>query len=481
MRLLLLLLSTAGYLPAVPATAQADAPRPAIDAAAIVNGFGSPEFDPDQFKRSWAEFYDTQAAIREADANAWSRTVDSVLVGAVLSNSSTVLQAVLEVKVPGSNTVPMFNVNRALYKATKTRRLSDDNAAKMVRVALNFGASPFMTGIMKGPYANLTAVEIAVIRRKPLLVEAFLSPPSPASFEALEEQIQLHPELQREIEIKRTRLARTYSPIKRDTRKDDSPARTLKAMLDGGVFVFAQSYLASLLLLIAYLTFVVTLMSFLFQLRVKQVPNAEVLLTPREDANWWGLLYTVTSTITTTVPTSNPLEIVGFGLAWFGGVVWSQLWTKRSDLGLCLTLVALAQSMLTLVCYLSYAPSVRDQPGLGSGKSVDKIMMYPKQADWSRAIINSAYYVASCGLTYFILFGALDPVRRMYSCPTPSVSDTYGFEFTLTRTVATMWDILIFFSFALRVYRAIMTVVAFDLFARLTAKNPVTNEVSDAI
>ena len=444
----------------------------------MVRRFSLPDFDPDRFKRSWSHFYEDQAGIREDDPVRWRSEIDAVVVGAILSNSSTALRAVLEIRVPGTDNIPMFSANRALVKAAKSHRVSDDAAAKLVRVALEFGASPFQKGIVKGKrFADLTAVEIAIMRRKRLTVEALLSAPSPASSESLAELVQLHPELQRGVEVFRTRLARSYSPVKVSTRREESGPKTFKAMLDGGVYTFAESYLSALLMLLAYLTFVVTLMSLMFQLRVKQVPNPEILLTARQDPTWWGLLYVTISTIATTVPVSNPLEIAGLGLAWLGGVLWSQLRTNRIDLALLLILAGLGQTFLTVTCYLSFAPLASLDSA--SGKHVDKLMTYPKEADWNRVIANSAYLVGACSVAYFVLFVGLQPVTRMYACHTASVSDTYGFEFSLTRTVATIWDVLIFFSLALRVYRTFTTVAAFDLIGRISSQSPPADLADD--
>ena len=223
---------------------------------------------------------------------------------------------------------------------------------------------------------------------------------------------------------------------------------------------------------------VVLLVIFLYNLRIKQVPHSDVLLVPREEDTLWMLLRMCVSTLTTTIPTSNVFEIAGYGLALIGGVVWSQVWTTRNDLGLVLILSSILQSMLTMMCYMTYTPMV--EPGhVALSPSLYKLMMYPKKSDWNRSILRSCYYLVSCTFSYYIYVAVLTPTHKMYDCPTPSISDTYGFDYTVTRTVAVMWDVIIFFSLALRVYRTLDTFVSFDLLNRMFSSSSSPNQEQD--
>jgi hypothetical protein len=319
-------------------------------------------------------------------------------------------------------------------------------------------------------YKKLTPVEIALRSRRPVVVEALFEDPSPISYESLEELMKDHPDMRWKVDRFRTKLARESLTLARfaEDRNDDSGAKMLEIVTEGKIFVFAQEYLNNLSLMVVYLTAVLLLISLLYQLRIKQSPNPEVLMTPREEDTLWTLLRMGVSTVTTSIPTSNWFEIFGYGFALGGGMVWSQVFTSRNDLGLCLALVTIIQSMLTLICYISYAPMASPGDDIYS-RTVHKIMFYPKKSDWNRAVVRTAYYAVACGFTFYVLFHALDPLKKMYFCPSKAISDTYGFDFTVTRTVALMWDVIIFFSFALRVFRTMDTVIAFDLFKRVTS------------
>ena len=373
--------------------------------------------------------------------------------------------------------------NRALYKAVKGKNIDEREAAIEVRAALAKGASPMRHGMTKNEKnKKLTPVEIALKSRRPVVVEALFEDPSPISYEALEELVKKHPDMRWKVDRFRTKIAREVFALTRfvEDRNDDSGAKMLETVTEAKIFVFAEEYLNNLSLMVVYLTVVLLLISLLYQLRIKQSPNPEVLMTPREEDTLWTLLRMGVSTVTTSIPTSNWFEIIGYGLALGGGMVWSQIFTSRNDLGLCLALVTIIQSMLTLICYISFAPMASPGDDIYS-RTVHKIMFYPKKSDWNRAVVRTAYYAVACGFTFYVLFYALDPINKMYYCPSKAISDTYGFDFTVTRTVAMMWDVIIFFNFALRVFRTMDTVIAFDLFKRLASSDPDTSSQDDKI
>lgn len=364
---------------------------------------------------------------------------------------------------------PVSVLNYKLMRYVKGLRFDEADTAKNVRLLLERGASPLVRGLSKlSAFSKLNAIEGAIKRRRALVLEALFAPPSPVSYEALEKQIERFPAKRRDIELLRTEIVRYAVEETRHKEhiQDTSGERVMEVLSEANIFIFAEEYMNALSLIFFYLVVVFLLVIFLYNLRIKQVPETDVLLVPREEDTLWTFLRMVVSTLTTTIPTSNMFEIAGYGLALIGGIAWSQVFTTRNDLGLVLVLCSLFQTTLTLMCYMTYTPMV--EPGhVALAPSLYRIMMYPKKSDWNRSIVRCSYYLIACTLSYYIAVHVLTPTHKMYSCPTPSISDTYGFDYSLTRTVAVTWDIIIFFSFTLRVYRTIDTFVSFDLIRRM--------------
>lgn len=375
------------------------------------------------------------------------------------------------------------SINHELFSYARRDKFEEGVAAKRVKLLIEEGASPLATGLSRNvELSKLSALEAAIKRRRSVVLEALLAPPSPVSYEALEEKIQLFPAKRREVEIFRTKIARLAMEQSRhkDHSQDSSGEKLIEVITGAKIFIFAEEYMSSFSLLILYLVVVVLLVVFLYNLRIKQVPHTDVLLVPREEDTIWTLLRMCVSTLTTTIPTSNVFEIAGYGIALIGGVVWSEVYTHRHDLGLLLVLTSILQSILTLMCYMTYTPMV--EPGhVALTPSVYKLMMYPKKSDWNRTLVRSSYYLLSCTVSFFIFVYVLTPIQKMYDCPTPSISDTYGFDYTPTRTVAVMWDVIIFFSLATRLNRTIDTFVTFDLSSRMFASSSAPYKEQDDV
>jgi AcrR family transcriptional regulator len=87
-----------------------------------------------------------------------------------------------------------------------------------------------------------------------------------------------------------------------------------------------------------------------------------------------------------------------------------------------------------------------------------RVMFYPKSRDFGLALTNTSIYLLGCSVTFLLMFTALDPLNKMYTYSRDlSISDTYGLSRSLTRAVAVMWDIIIFFVITLRIYRIVDT------------------------
>lgn len=203
----------------------------------------------------------------------------------------------------------------------------------------------------------------------------------------------------------------------------------------------------------------------MYHVRVKRVPEPDVLLMPRE-TSWWAFLYYTTSTLFTGVPRGTPFEFLGYGLATGGSIFWSQLWTGRKDLALVLLLAVLLQTFFTILFYITYAPTVAEDVrlnGLPPEGQLHRVMHYAKRKDMTRAINKTLQYLVACSLSFYLLMCVLDPMQKMYSCPSAAISDTYGFDYSLSRTVTMTWDVVIFFMLSLRLYRVIDTIIVLDL------------------
>jgi hypothetical protein len=337
-------------------------------------------------------------------------------------------------------------------------RLDEVELARKVRQSIEKGANP-LTHLP--PNMDKTLIEVAIIENKPLIVEALFEPPSPISCEALEERIEFdRVDARRIVDIFRTRIARLSLRSSQNI-IDVTSGESVR------IFKFADEYIGELSLMILYLMMVFLLVLFLYNLRIKQFPYPDNLMSPKDSSDTWlGYLRMSISTLATSVPVTNIFETIGYGLGLVGGIIWSYMYTNRKDVGLLLILISVCQSIFTLTCYLRFAPSESSTYAASIQKQV---MMYPKKTDWNRATIQSCCYLLSCSASYFILMIGLNPVHRMYDCPSRAVSDTYGFDYSLTRCVSTMWDIMIFFTVSLRIFRILDTIIVFEL---LTSSSP---------
>ena len=188
---------------------------------------------------------------------------------------------------------------------------------------------------------------------------------------------------------------------------------------------------------------------------------------------WWSFLTYSVATLLSSVPTSNLFECIGLGLASFGCVVWSQIFTGRSDVALVLTISIVSQSLITLAAYYYFAPTNDNEDSDKYEDEIDpsshlyRVMFYPKSRDVSMALTNCAMFLLASTVSFMILYSALDPVHRMYTdCPGASISETYGHNQTLTRVLAMCWDVNIFYCICLRIYRVIDTVSVYGMLAK---------------
>jgi hypothetical protein len=444
----------------------------------------SSQFDPNEFTSMWGKFYARQYKKVAVHGPKWEKKLDMILKGAVATSLPIVLRTVLEIEYPGIVSKPVFNPNRALFYVSTSTDVEEEQMSKMARLLMEYGATPMLIGVSKDPeYAEMTVVEIAIRHQRPMILEAFLEEPSPISFDTLEAMSINSKDARRGVEVFRTRVVRATldmvresnqqrTLVQRGAKAEESPAqKVLRVLVNTNVLIFSERYLRIATWILMYLVFVFLLIFFLFQLRVKRIPNPEILMTPWDDA-WWSVLLYSMNTILTSCPQATIFEQIGYGLATVGSILWSQLWTGRRDIALSLLVLIVLQTFFTMSCYTAFAPKISEFNSLGDsiwqdGGPLHKIMYYGRSKDRDRAVNRSLMYLLSCSASFFILLHFLDPRHKMYLCPTLSVSDTYGFDYSLSRTVAVMWDIVIFFSFTLRIFRMIDTVIVFDLPGKL--------------
>lgn len=444
-------------------------------------------FNPEEFNRMWSEYYARQKSENRINTDAWVPKLDRILASAVMSNNSLALETVLDLSITGVDSV--FDPNRALFMVSMAKNVDDEAAAKMARLLMEYGASPMMTGLTADPeMAQMTPVEIVIRQRKPKVLEAFLQDPSPVSYESLEQLSEYGPRIRRGIEIFRTLVVRQISRIRQedelhgreeaDSKKADSMRATL---FDQNFYLFAQRYLEMLSIFLVYLVVIALMIVFLYHTRIKQVPHPETLMRPRDEGSLLSYLHILFSISLTSAPGGTMMEMFAHGTALAGSLIWSHIWTDREDIVLSLVLATVLQSLVTGVCYMSFAPTGSRDIELAElqERPVFKLMFYPRSADLHRAVSVAGNYLVSCAMTMLLLYGILRPVKRMYFCPTTSVSDTYGFPYSLTRAVAFTWDVIIFFVMSFRVYRLIDTLVVYKLVQRIWHSSEEASELEN--
>jgi hypothetical protein len=472
-------------------------PPPGYSTDAIIESLRSIEFSPGDFQELWWKYYDSRQEIRASESHKWAAEVDSILSAAVTTGSVASVRALLRLEYPDDlSRRPIFSPSRGLYKVVRSTDMEEADGARMARVLVENGAVPTMFADSKSSkYSRMTCIEIAVRNRRPLVVQALLQDPSPLNFAVLEEMSEKDHDARRGIEIYRSRIIRETIEAKRRaklhgiisvrggkggrTNEESIAVEKIIAMLqEAHVFVFAERYLQSLAMLVVYLVFVFLLVHFLYDLRVKRVPvNSKLMIPISEGSGNSATLDAIAkgcACFASGLPTSNVFETLAGGLACIGSIVHCEIYTKRTDLSTAIVLTVLLQSMITLSCYYAYAPRVNDQQYAETEPLLYRIMFYPKGKDVSAAVMNGAMYVIASSLTFLVMFSVLTPLQAMYFCPGDAVSDTYGFEGSLTRVLTTVWDLLIFFVLTLRTYRAMETVVVFDLVGRLLKPNEET-------
>ena len=442
------------------------------------------QFEPDAFNALWQNFYTKTAPMRDNEPESWLRALDTVLHAAVTSNATLALRTVLDIQKPGDGKRdPVFNPNRALYIVAKSRKVSEVEGAKMARMLLEYGASPTLTGLTKNPkYEHMSAVQIAIHRRRPSVVQAFLTAPSPVSYESLEAA-----EDRKAVEKFRTDLVREVFRVRRKEhlaravlirggkKEGTKSERVVEAMKEAKVFVFAEKYLNVLALFLVFLVFILLLIFILYQVRIKRLPYADALMTAVQPG-WWNALFYCTSTLACGSPVGGLFEVIGHGVGTGGAIFWSEDWTGRKDIALTLTLAVVIQTFVTVSTYLSYAPSAGEDGAAhldgGQEAPLHRVMYYAKsKKDWGRVMNRSGIYMVAAAASFYILFAALEPMYKMFECPTKSIADTYGFDYSLTRTVAMMWDIVIFFVLTNRIFAVIDTVIVLKLIEKVNPLN----------
>ncbi len=455
----------------------------------VIEAMRASNFDDVGFRQLWWKYFDSRKEMRKSHSEEWDKEVDYILQAAVREGSVASVRVILGFEYPSDPTHRnIFDPSRGLYKVVRAWDMDETKAAHTARVLIEFGAVPTMVGLTDNEeYSNLTCIEIAIRSRKPLVVQALLQDPSPLDFDVLEELGERDMATKRGIEVYRTRVIREIIAAKRSEKlngiiyvrgpesnaHNSKEVRKIIAMFqDARVFIFAERYIQSLACWVVYLMFVFLLADFLYQLRVKRVPVNSKLMIPipsTEKGVSFEMLVSGSACLASGIPTSNLFETLSLGLASIGAIFWCEHYCYRTDLSTTLVLTIIVQSLLTLASYYAYAPrsNPHDDALFDEEPPLYRVMFYPHGKDMSAAVLNCAMYIIACSSTFMLLFSVLNPVQAMYFCPGESISDTYGFEGSLTRIVATLWDILIFFILSLRIYRTVETVVVFDLIGHL--------------
>ena len=412
----------------------------------------SPEFKREDFEDLFRRYYQTN----RNDKTIYSFVQTSISLGDILK-----FRSVVEFRVNQFNDHLLFDPTGVLYMVISVNSPEDRIRAQMIRATLDLGANPLWVS------NNRTAAEILIGNNKPLLLRALLESPSPVSGDAFNVGALSRTS---DPELYRTKLIRQAMRVDKDSNQLGD------VLKDTHYYTFVDRYLTKEVILLGFTLIVFSIIFFLYQLRIKRVPINSKLMIPRLVGNrnpWWSFLTYSVATLLSSVPTSNLFECIGLGLASFGCVVWSQIFTGRSDVALVLTISIVSQSLITLAAYYYFAPTNDNEDSDKYEDEIDpsshlyRVMFYPKSRDVSMALTNCAMFLLASTVSFMILYSALDPVHRMYTdCPGASISETYGHNQTLTRVLAMCWDVNIFYCICLRIYRVIDTVSVYGMLAK---------------
>ena len=449
------------------------------DAISLREFVSSKEFESSKFGNRWDAFYNDHYKMNATDPLGWALNLNYILKGGLLTNSTVVLRSMLELENHDSNRTPIFDPDRTLYMVAKNYAVDDEAAGLMTRVLMEYGAVPMRMGFTNNPlFAGLTVLEVAIRQERPTVVQALLMDPSPLQYDTLEAMADASKDMRQGIEIYRTKVIREatdmYEKVSASKSVDSTVKKSdvgkleaiIKILKEEKFYIFAETYLNILTMLLFFVIVVVLLIQFLFHLRIKRIPTDSQLSIPRPASSvWWFALHFL-ATLLSTVPSATLFQTIAMGIGFVGSLVWSGLFTARSDIFAILVISALLQTLFTLICYYTYAPV--DDAGLPDDEpSLVRVMFYPKSTDWSRAVSKSTLFIFSCSVSLLTLFTAIDPTTRMYMCPALSISDTYGFKWSWFRVFTICWDIVTFFTLTLRIQRAIETVTVYDLIGEL--------------
>jgi hypothetical protein len=428
----------------------------AVTLAEVVALLGSTEFKRDEFEDLLQRLYVSNRQVIQNDNSLYSLVDTSIRSADILK-----FRSVIEFRTGHPVGQLLFDPTRVLYMVISANSPDDRTLAKMIRATLDVGANPLWIS------NNRTAAEIVIDGNRPILLHALLEAPSPVSGDAFNSGIYARTT---DPEVYRTKVIRQAIVKDKDTHQ---LGVVLKA---AHYYTFVDRYLTKEVILLGFTLAVFSIIFFLYQLRIKRVPINSKLMIPRLVGNrnpWWLFLTYSVATLLSSVPTSNLFECIGLGLASFGCVVWSQLFTGRTDVALVLTISIVSQSILTIAAYYYFAPtndseeSDKYEDEIDPSSHLYRVMFYPKSRDVSLALTNCAMFLLASTVSFMILYSALDPVHRMYTdCPGASISETYGLNQTLTRVVAMSWDVNIFYCICLRIYRVIDTVNVYGMLAK---------------
>jgi len=430
----------------------------------VVKFISSSEYNYEDFTILFWKFYDSNATLRQLEPTVWEHNLNSLIDSVINLKDPVRFRSIVQTRFRENRDGLVFDPTKVLYMVIEKNGQDDVFLGKLIRSCLGLGANPLVK------YHDRTAAEIVIENDRPNQLAALLETPSPISGDELNMRMKHSDSSSTELEIYRTNLIRQAIRV-------DKGSNQLGDVLKGAhYYTFVDRYLTKELIVIGFTLVVFTLIFFLYQLRIKRVPINSKLMIPRIVANrnpWWLFLTYSVATLMSSVPTSNLFECMGIGLASFGGVVWSYIFTGRSDVALVLVLCIVGQSLITLSAYYFFAPTNDNEDSDKFEEEIDpsshlyRVMFYPKSRDISQALMNCAIYLVANTLSFMILFSALDPVHKMYTdCPGVSISDTYGHSQTLTRFVAITWDVVIFYCISLRIYRVNDTVNVYGLLAR---------------
>ena len=430
------------------------------DLDSLVRYIKSADYNRDDFPLIFWKFYNSDSHSKGQNSGTFEQTLYSLVEPTLASKDAERFRSLVQIRTNSDTNQLIYDPTKVLYNLVDKDGYDDVFVAKLIRITLGLGANPLHKE------HNQTAGEILISRNKPILLGALLENPSPVSGDVFNQGSHSGTDP----EIYRTNLIRQALLV-------DKGSNALSDVLKNAhYYTFVDRYLTKEVILIGFTMVVFTMIFFLYQLRIKRVPINSKLMIPRMVANrnpWWLFLTYSLSTLLSSVPTSNLFESIGLGLGSFGGVIWSYMFTGRTDVALVIILSIVVQTTVTLAAYYFFAPTNDSEDSDKFEEEIDpsshlyRVMFYPKSRDISQALTNCAIYLLANTVSFMVLFSALDPVHQMYTdCPGVSISDTYGQQQSLTRSVAITWDVVIFYCISLRVYRVLDTVNVYGLLAR---------------